>query len=446
MLPACSFSPTAKEKVEAYHRTQSTLNYPGGDFGSVSDSTLTLTLNQQLLWGQARQQCDQKPVAYQTNDPQKLRDLRVKQRDTKKQCGRSGDIISCAVSKAFSDNAADNLSDVRYEQDCYMAAPPADLAGKLQLRVVNDSTSPSSYSAAPILATVSLTQEARPESLHLAGNITDSQCLVLTDIQGTPVRVRNGDGDNYTFATQGMRSSKDRLVLQERLRTTQDSMQKQRVVIRSLAVQLEEEPALKRSASRDNYQCVRPAMRPLPPEPKSGLSWDGAAEQAQGYCLEKLLNNFNQNLVLTYVTAMEEDQYISSYKAYINKKNACTRKAYEYDPFQMQVMRGGSAFNPRELEKRMVIDLLNKCASSVAQRCASHLISWQSEVDHIRSEPDQIYSACSGKVNDFNAATQQLERMERDVASMARELAAYQQPLTDSASVPLSMALCDAHR
>lgn len=446
LLPACSFSPTAKEKVEAYHRTQNTVTYPGGDFGSISDNAITLTLNQQLLWGQARQQCDQKPVAYQTNDPQKLREMKSKQHDTQKKCGRSGDVISCAVSKALTKNAADDLSDVRYEQDCYMAAPPAELAGKLQLRVVNGNTSPTSYSAAPILATASLTQEAKPESFNLQGNITDSQCLVLTDIQGTPVRVRNSDGDNYTFATQGMRSSKDRLALQQRLKSTQDSIQKQRGLIRSLASQLADDPAVRRSASRDSYQCARPAMRPLPPEPKSGLSWDGAAEQAQGYCLDKLANNFDQGLIWQYIKAMEEDQYISSYDAFSRKKNSCTRKAYEYDPGTIQTMRLFSFLNPRENEKRQVITLLNQCASSVARRCASHLIAWRDEVDRIKSEPEQIYAACSGKASDLEAATRKLQGMERDVASMSRELAAYQQPLADSASIPLSMAVCDAHR
>jgi len=447
-LSACSSAPTAKEKQESYHRTQSALTYPGGDFGNISDRLLTLTLNKQLLWAQARQQCDQKPVAYQTRDPQKLRTVQQTQRDVNKNCRRTEDVISCAIYKAKLDNATEDMNDVRYEQDCYMAAPPAESVGKLQLRIVNENTGSSSYSAAPIVSTVSLTQEAKPVTLDIPNNIDGSECLALTDIQGTPVRVRNGDGDNYTFATGQMRSGKDRIALQNNIRAAQDGLQKQRTLVQDIKAQLEEEPALRRNMSANSYQCVRPAMRPLPAAPKGGLSLDEAAQQAQGYCFEKLANNFNPQLVFEYVKAAEEDQYISSYEAYLKRRNSCTRKAYEYNATDLQVMRMVSNINPRENEKRQVIDLLNRCARSVVQNCASHIIAWQSEVETIKAEPDQIYEACSDKIANFAAASKTIENMSDQINRMKAELNAYQQnpPVSDPAFVPLSMATCSAHR
>lgn len=441
--PALSEWDAAESAVASYRRSKPELLKPGGELGVISDIELSIALTPALEWAQSRQQCDQKPTianeARRPNPQQMQAQLSALPpcRGTQRQieyCEREREIRA----RRFQPSAPD----IRYSADCYVTAGPAETKGKIVLKAVPEGSAPAHYGRiGSVIGTLELRTPGQTGTIQLPPSIAADQCLVLTDFSGVPLKVRSGTSDDYAFASGQMVEEKTRTYWAEHIRELTENINNQIALVKNLRNDLTNEPAWKVN------QCVRPAMRALPAQPR-GISRETAIAAAKGYCFEKLANNFDSSLVIDYVKAAEEFEYIDGYRALLKKREACTTKAYDYDPGTIQAMRMFSKLNPREIEKQQVIQLLNECSVSVARRCTSHLSAWENEVEQVRTEPERLYKSCSDKVVDFAVQSKRMENMAASRKEFQEALTKFPIGTSKKSAQPLALASakCEARK
>lgn len=388
---------------------------PGGEFGALSDSEITLSFTPALEWAQGRQQCDDKPLPPRP---------RVETKPQRQVCrGTAAQIQRCEEQQDAAEarllayererNARLPPPPVQYVKDCYITPGAPEAKGKLQLRAVPLNPSAQSLAAAPILNSITVTsgQEVRIPLPPL----DRGQCFALTDASGKAIAVRSG-GNIYAFASSSMIAQLNIAAAEENIRQLQIYRDQYAGTSRMTLAALASDPQWNKN------QCIAPAQKPLPPQP-SGMAWPEATTQAQSYCFKQLQAGLDGPLVIDSVKAREETQYITSFKMHEKNPAACTRKAYEYPEVELQALRMFTSVIPRESERRAVISQLDQCTTAVKQRCGAHLVAWQREVDAIKAEPQAAVSRCNSKVNAARTETQKVESNAEELKDAQSKLA-----------------------
>ncbi|MCL4678071.1 MAG: hypothetical protein KJ017_05680 [Alphaproteobacteria bacterium] len=169
--------------------------------------------------------------------------------------------------------------------------------------------------------------------------------------------------------------------------------------------------SLSQSPAWQNGSCIRPAMRSLPPQPKS-LSQNEIEFQAVGFCMDTAMRRQSANDLMQALVAVRKEKLLDIGTRWRNSpQQQC---ALSVSPPQMNdfVARAVCGAFGREAYSDCVMKTIYKCVETVAASCEAPLAAWKQNVEAIQNEPDVLLQQCQSNISLIEEAERRIPEME----------------------------------
>lgn len=169
-----------------------------------------------------------------------------------------------------------------------------------------------------------------------------------------------------------------------------------------------------------NGECVKPAMRDLPPRPQLSLSDDEITRQAIGNCVHLSAKRMSSKKLYEAIHSVNMDEYWAIYQHWLkSEKQSCAQANRSLTEDWM--VENICAIGGKHGIWSCTQDLLLKCVKQSTDQCRAPVNAWEREVAAIRAEPDALVKKCHSSLESIANAQRRIPQAEMEASFNVQE-------------------------
>jgi hypothetical protein len=169
-----------------------------------------------------------------------------------------------------------------------------------------------------------------------------------------------------------------------------------------------------------NGDCVKPAMRDLPPRPELKLSDDEINRQSIGHCLDLSARRMSSRKLYEALYSANMDAYWTTYQHWLkSEKQSCARVSRSL--MEDWMVENVCAIGGKHGIWSCTQDLILACVKQSTDQCRAPVNSWEREVAAIRVEPDALVKKCHSSLETIADAQRRIPQAEMEATLNAQE-------------------------
>lgn len=164
--------------------------------------------------------------------------------------------------------------------------------------------------------------------------------------------------------------------------------------------------ALSKNKAWQNGSCVRPAMRELPPRPKT-LSENEIAFQAIGSCTDTAMRRAAATEVVQAFASVRREDYLKIGAAWNkgNKEQCAMQQMSQANDWFARAVCG--VFG-QEARWSCMQDAVDFCVQKITETCRAPLSVWEMQTTLIKKEPEALFEQCQSSLQQIGEAEREI--------------------------------------